>query len=715
MQEKSGTPSNDAGQPSTSRAHETNHDSTGSSNSLLRAALQAPPLETLASDANRTHRTWSPTYGCVQRCDLCNERARGVLQGCTECSRRLCQTCVDKRIWWEDRRHYINPAACDWVIRKRPRGQNSQSTPAADDAAPPRHRRKLEHRQQHPAAETGGGSSSRSHISWPGSSAPARYQTSDDSRPAEGCTDGARRVAAGALLRMREDPVQEGTIGGSSGAEGETSAAGQGPSPQGEGGVERDGLISEVYAWIYGEQPRLGPRRLQTQIPALPLQSYPADNYPRGYGGGPYGAEGGPSTCHDAPSSAPLTHGLLRPSVSEFRPAVGMQNPKTSLQTDMLCSDTQFSPTAGLHGRDGHDSAIQPAGAGVHAVPPGPVQAYSYDHGYNTPPPVHWSNEHELDLQTLSEMRRAWDINPTLLRMRLRETREQYPGSAAAAALHALGLLWDVFEARRARLGGALPAGPNLETVRWFMHERDAYAALANRDVENHGQQHWQQLAPPGPAYHHHPHPSAYRPHYQQPYRHTQVQPAYQLPPERRHNRGYSSSSTGSGQRHAAPTSHPLPRKAPQPHRPEHSSQPDGLVRDGSTAAAVRGKQPRPHQDPDPPRHLQRHRLPFRGSRSETAAAASDPAASASAPASAAFSAAVRARSPVLPAGEEREGASPRATPATPAAAVKDVESDRDEPPVIVISDDSDGVKEEEKKRGGDENRADKMEGVTYP
>ncbi|KAL1841502.1 hypothetical protein VTJ49DRAFT_6993 [Mycothermus thermophilus] len=678
--------------PSTSRAHETNNNSTNSSNSLVLAALQAPPLETLASDTHRTHRTWTPSYGCVQRCDLCNERARGVLQACTECSRRLCQKCVEKRIWWEDRRHYIDPAACDWVIRKRPRAQKPQNDPAAEDAAPPRRRRKLE-RSQAPAAEHGSDSSSRGQASPPHPSAPRRGQTSDNSAPADSHMDGARRVAAGALLRMRERPVQGETVGSSLGVEGDAPAAGHVPSPRGEEG-DREGLISEVYSWIYGDRPRLDPRRPRTQIPDLPLQGHSAGNtHPREYGEGPYGAEGGPSTSHGPQGSAYAAHSPPRPDVSEIRPVFSTDNPTTSLRTDIFRPDAQISQTAG------HDSAIQPAGAEAHAVPPRSVQAYSYNHGYNTFPPVHVRNEHELDFQTLSDMRRAWNMNPTLLRMRLQEAREQYSGSSAAAALHALGLLWDVFETRRANLGGALPVGLNLETVRWFMHERDVYAGLAGRGVGHHGQQHGSQLAPPHHGYYH---PPAYNPHYQQPYHYPQVQPAYQFPPEHRHNHGYSLSGS-SGQRHPLP-SRPLSQQAreaqqaQQPHRPEHKK-PDEPVRDKSMAM-MKEKQPQHDQDPDSPRHLQRLRLPFHGTPSKAVATASDPTAST------AFSTAARTPRPVLPAQP--------VTPGTSAAAVEEEEGGSDEPPVIVISDDSDGVKEDEK--GNDEeNKEDKMDGVTYP
>lgn len=67
------------------------------------------------------------------------------------------------------------------------------------------------------------------------------------------------------------------------------------------------------------------------------------------------------------------------------------------------------------------------------------------------------------DRQTLDEMQRAWLHNPTL--------RNSVDGN------HAIGLLWEVFELRRARV---LVRDEGV-CVRWFVAERDALMRAGGR------------------------------------------------------------------------------------------------------------------------------------------------------------------------------------------------------------------------------------------
>ncbi|KAL2158564.1 hypothetical protein VTH06DRAFT_4331, partial [Thermothelomyces fergusii] len=87
----------------------------------------------------------------------------------------------------------------------------------------------------------------------------------------------------------------------------------------------------------------------------------------------------------------------------------------------------------------------------------------------------------QADQATLEEMRAAWARHPVLARL-VGDNRRVY----------ALGLLWDVFELRRARGPPPLPDHRSL-TVRWFVHERHAqfrleHAELARRQAHAHAQ-----------------------------------------------------------------------------------------------------------------------------------------------------------------------------------------------------------------------------------
>lgn len=96
-----------------------------------------PTLEELANDPNRTHRTWYPKYGRVQKCDYCNSRSEGTLHVCSDCSVRICEHCARDRSWAVHRsRHFIDVDACNWAIKKPPTLAKSAIQRGAKRAAP---------------------------------------------------------------------------------------------------------------------------------------------------------------------------------------------------------------------------------------------------------------------------------------------------------------------------------------------------------------------------------------------------------------------------------------------------------------------------------------------------------------------------------------------------------------------------------------------------
>ncbi|KAL2018939.1 hypothetical protein VTK56DRAFT_10233 [Thermocarpiscus australiensis] len=90
-----------------------------------------------ADDPARTHRVWTPKYGRVQKCDFCNCRSPGTLHVCSTCSIHICEDCSRGGRWHSDRKHFIDPDACDWVPQKitrtgrsrggRPRGRGNHA------------------------------------------------------------------------------------------------------------------------------------------------------------------------------------------------------------------------------------------------------------------------------------------------------------------------------------------------------------------------------------------------------------------------------------------------------------------------------------------------------------------------------------------------------------------------------------------------------------
>ncbi|GAB1311145.1 hypothetical protein MFIFM68171_01355 [Madurella fahalii] len=78
------------------------------------------------SFASRTHRTWTPKYGRVQKCDFCNCRSPGTLHVCTTCTLHICEACSRSGRWHSDGKHFIDPDACDWTEKKIKRKRGAQ-------------------------------------------------------------------------------------------------------------------------------------------------------------------------------------------------------------------------------------------------------------------------------------------------------------------------------------------------------------------------------------------------------------------------------------------------------------------------------------------------------------------------------------------------------------------------------------------------------------
>ncbi|KAJ4295827.1 hypothetical protein N0V88_004529 [Collariella sp. IMI 366227] len=116
-------------------------------------------LEPFRRDTNRTHRTWAPTYGCVQKCDFCNGRAPGILMKCVHemaCGIRICEGCVRGGAWHHEKKHFIDADALDWTVAKAPklnrfpktRGNRRARSPSTTSSTtsgegPPARRRKI--------------------------------------------------------------------------------------------------------------------------------------------------------------------------------------------------------------------------------------------------------------------------------------------------------------------------------------------------------------------------------------------------------------------------------------------------------------------------------------------------------------------------------------------------------------------------------------------
>ncbi|KAL2256059.1 hypothetical protein VTK26DRAFT_2256 [Humicola hyalothermophila] len=117
------------------------------------------------------HQTWTPKYGRIAKCDICDKRSPGCLQLCMTCqSRTICENCARSGNWQKDKdHHFIDPDACDWTIKKPAKrqkqfqgtGQPASASSSYSNEGRPARRRKLDHGVQDDASFEGNGNDSR--------------------------------------------------------------------------------------------------------------------------------------------------------------------------------------------------------------------------------------------------------------------------------------------------------------------------------------------------------------------------------------------------------------------------------------------------------------------------------------------------------------------------------------------------------------------------
>ncbi|KAK3906846.1 hypothetical protein C8A05DRAFT_11451 [Staphylotrichum tortipilum] len=251
-----------------------------------------PTLEELANDPSRTHRTWYPKYGRVQKCDYCNGRSEGTLHVCSDCSVRICVHCARSRAWAVQRsRHFIDVDACDWAVKKPPRPikpatqrgskRPAQSPPENAPSGPAARRRKLGNSLS--GADDGNddeddSGDDDSHI--PNS----RGRSTLRLAPVVGRNggDNGQSRARPSAIQSRDASHEVGTPDVISQVT---------PPPFTAEDEERDNLIKDIYYWIYGTRPTLGPHRMRTPIPDI----WEGDRLPGSYNTRPGYDQGGSS------------------------------------------------------------------------------------------------------------------------------------------------------------------------------------------------------------------------------------------------------------------------------------------------------------------------------------------------------------------------------------------------------------------------------------
>lgn len=85
------------------------------------SAVTAPENnQTPSPIPSHIHATWTPKYGRIAKCDICEGRSPGCIQLCKTCLRRtICESCARDGRWKKDKKyHFIDPDACDWTVRK---------------------------------------------------------------------------------------------------------------------------------------------------------------------------------------------------------------------------------------------------------------------------------------------------------------------------------------------------------------------------------------------------------------------------------------------------------------------------------------------------------------------------------------------------------------------------------------------------------------------
>ncbi|SPQ18903.1 76466a98-7a84-4c6f-9c1e-fc97e1f01ba1 [Thermothielavioides terrestris] len=197
-----------------------------------------PSLAALASDPLRTHRTWIPKYGRVQKCDFCNGRAPGTLHFCSVCQLHICENCARDRRWHTERQHFIDADALDWTFRRGPntastRGGRRAQAPSSSDA------------NARERGDNGGDDNGDDDVYM------EKGLAGNNNNP-------PRRSDRLAGSARTHPPAGMGTTGGNTTSSSEVWASIDAPPATPE---DHDHLVLHLYEAIYGSRPELNPAR----------------------------------------------------------------------------------------------------------------------------------------------------------------------------------------------------------------------------------------------------------------------------------------------------------------------------------------------------------------------------------------------------------------------------------------------------------------------
>ncbi|KAK4461357.1 hypothetical protein QBC42DRAFT_329984 [Cladorrhinum samala] len=440
------------------------------------------PFYKKASDPKRSHRKWHRLEGYVMKCDVCENRAPGVLYQCdiVECEQRICINCARAHAHIQDGKldpwHYIDPDEHDWTPRQRKkpapkkgRGKRAARSPSTASVEPvqpqaPAQTRKRgnepdpidlnddnnleesEHRQKRSRHLPNSGSS-RNPL--PDAAPRADIDQATANSPREGNkssneTSRERAIAAG--IRAMDDEAASSNREKWERPEANVSSDLRGDQgfPQGVGQGD-----SNVYSNYHRDSQGYYDHRAQSN-PHQEYHSHKAYGQEHGGPGSGYGYRVDHYGVH-----LPLRHRLVlaifhqifdTPANPTARP---LQRPPTTIP------ELYELPLPEPH--------YQSCGFSQPFQNPTSAQRFAFRH--------QWHNDRTAteigDEEVHGRITHAWDSNHFLLDERSAEGRAS--GRFSDGHLWTLQLLWEVFEVGRA----AMASGGMDRTVRWFVRERD--------------------------------------------------------------------------------------------------------------------------------------------------------------------------------------------------------------------------------------------------
>ncbi|KAG7292357.1 hypothetical protein NEMBOFW57_002392 [Staphylotrichum longicolle] len=444
-------------------------------------------LQSIADDPTRTHRSWYPKYGRVQKCDYCNKRSEGTLHVCSDCHVRICEHCARARKWDRDTsRHFIDVDACDWVVRKAVNLSNQGTSNA------PKKTRGRKAKRRAPSSPGDGASSTASQRR----KIQKRESTEDkdDTRPMAALRPAPLRPRRGQDLHsVPQSSTSSHNHNENLGPNHQASAPGNiAPPARMETSTPRPGWIN-----VNLPPPRTRPVSRQTAARALLGMSEFSrynDNDNEGEDDdddnhedrlGHHGNLMAEDRGAEGFARARTAHPLGGPRVGS---AFAAPAPPSNWERDVLIQDiyewvygvrpnpnpsrfrSRIPDTWGgdwpfptpVHGQSRHGESqsrgwTQPPHQGQSSYPHSMRSDYP-PAPRSTTPPAHTPNQPASP--TLNELLEAWHHSPTVGRL-----------VAANRALFALGLLWDVLGLRRERASVSLR--DESQAVHWFVAERD--------------------------------------------------------------------------------------------------------------------------------------------------------------------------------------------------------------------------------------------------